>query len=279
MPLSPVRTDDVHGRTLRYSRFGQGPPIVFLHGYPDNLHMWSAVGPLLADSFEVIAIDWPGMGRSAAWPGGATPFDMTARLIALLDHWKIDRAAVVGIDMGGQPAAIAAARHPQRISHVVVSGSFLQFDARTSWEIDVLRRFQLNQFFLRHTPRLVFRRAWKTSLPRFHQIDETVVQDFQDCFRENAVRQFIVRMCAGYQGALPRLVEEYRRIEVPTLALWGDRDVHFPPIHGVRLGEHVRGSKVRIIEGGTHWLPLQKPAEFAAEVRSFLRGSPITNRQ
>jgi pimeloyl-ACP methyl ester carboxylesterase len=137
----PVRTDDVHGRTLRYSRFGQGPPVVLLHGYPDNLHMWSAVGPLLADSFEVIAIDWPGMGGSAAWPGGATPFDMTARLIALLDDWRIDRAAVIGLDMGGQPAAVAAARYPQRISHLVVSGSLLQFDARTSWEIDLLRRF------------------------------------------------------------------------------------------------------------------------------------------
>jgi pimeloyl-ACP methyl ester carboxylesterase len=271
--MLPVRSTDVQGRTLRYARLGQGHPIVFLHGYPDTLQLWSGVGPLLSDSFEVVAIDWPGMGRSAAWPGGATPFDMAARLIALLDHWQIDRAAVVGIDMGGQPALAAAARHPDRLSHVVVTGSLLQFDARTSWEIDLLRRFKLNQFFLRHTPRLVFRRAWKTSLPHSHQIDETVEQDFWDCFRRNDVRQFIVRMCAGYQGALPRLREEYRRIEVPTLALWGEQDVHFPPIHAVRLREQVRGSKVTIIDGGTHWLPLQRPVEFAAEIRSFIRDS------
>jgi pimeloyl-ACP methyl ester carboxylesterase len=268
--MLPVHSANVQGRTLRYARAGHGHPIVFLHGYPDNLQLWSAVGPLLADRFEVIAIDWPGMGRSEAWPGGATPFDMAARLIALLDHWKIDRAAVVGIDMGGQPALAAAARHPERLSHVVVSGSLLQFDARTSWEIGLLRRFNLNQMFLRHAPRLVFRRAWKTSVPRFHQIDSAVVQDFWDCFRRDDVREFVVRMCAGYQGALPRLREEYQRIEVPTLALWGERDVHFPPIHAVRLGEQLSTSKVTIIDDGTHWLPLQKPVEFAAEVRSFI---------
>jgi pimeloyl-ACP methyl ester carboxylesterase len=276
--LLAVRSGDVQGRTLRYARFGQGPPIVFLHGYPDNLQMWSAVGPLLAESFEVIAIDWPGMGGSTAWAGGATPFDMASRVIALLDHWKIDRTALVGFDMGGQAAAVAAARHPQCISHLVVSGSLLQFDARTSWEIRLLRRFKLNQFFLRHMPRLVFRRAWKTSLPPFHEIDTDVVNDFWACFRREDVRRFIIRMCAGYEGALPRLVEEYQRIHVPTLALWGDGDVHFPAVHAVRLADQVRGSKVTIITGGTHWLPLQKPEEFASEIRSFLRPPSLTSR-
>ena len=268
--MLPVRFDDVRGRPLRYARLGQGHPVVFLHGYPDTLQLWSAVAPLIADSFDVIALDWPGMGRSAAWSGGATPLEMASRLIAVLDHWKIDRTAIVGADMGGQPALVAAARHPQRISHVVVSGSLLQFDARTSWEIGLLRRFRFNQFFLSRTPRLVFHRALATFLPRAQPMDEAVLADFWECFRRDDVRRFIIRMCAGYQGVLPLLPEEYRRIEVPTLALWGERDAHFPPLHAVRLGEQVRGSKVTIINGGWHWLPLQRPVEFAEAVRGFI---------
>jgi len=266
----PVLYGQVNGRALRYARLGKGHPVVFLHGYPDNLQLWSAVAPILADRFDVIALDWPGMGDSEAWPGGATPFDMASRLIALLDHLKIDRAAIVGADMGGQPALVAAARYPQRVSHVVVTGSLLQFDARTSWEIGLLRRFRLNQFFLGRTPGLVFRRALKTFLPRAHQVDEAVLGDFWRCFHRADVRQFVIRMCAGYQGVLPRLGEEYRRIEVPTLALWGEADAHFPVVHAERLGEQVRGSKVTIIAGGWHWLPLQMPVEFADAIRSFL---------
>ncbi len=269
--MVPVRFDDVRGLPLRYARLGKGHPIVFLHGYPDSLQLWSEVGPLLADRFDVIALDWPGMGDSEAWPGGATPFDMASRLIALLDHWKIDRAAIVGADMGGQPALVAAARYPRRVSHVVVTGSLLQFDERTSWEIGLLRRFKLNQFFLGRTPGLVFRRALRTFLPRGHQVDKAVLGDFWNGFRRDDVRRFIIRMCAGYQGVLPRLGEEYRRIEVPTLALWGEADAHFPPVHAARLGEQVRGSKVTVIGGGWHWLPLQMPVEYATEVRSFIR--------
>jgi len=269
--LLPVLFTSVAGRAVRYARLGKGPSIVFLHGYPDNLQLWSSVAPVLARSFDVIAVDWPGLGRSESAAGGATPFDMASRLIALLDHWKIDRAALVGADMGGQPALVAAARYPQRVSHVIVTGSLVQWDAATSWEIAVLRRFRFNQFLLSHCPRLIFRRALKTFLPGAHTVDELVLDDFWNCFARGDVRRFIIRMCAGYQGTLPMLPAEYRRIAAPTLALWGERDAHFPPVHALRLSEQVRNGQVKVIDGGEHWMPLHLPDEFAAAVSGFLQ--------
>ena len=74
-----------NGRRLRVARLGSGPALVLLHGYPENLQIWCGLAPALADRFTVIAFDWPGMGYSDAWPGGATPFHMADRLLALLD--------------------------------------------------------------------------------------------------------------------------------------------------------------------------------------------------
>src|SRR5207245_1482529 len=113
------------GRLLRIARLGSGPPVVLLHGYPDNLQIWCELAPLLAERFEVIAFDWPGMGRSDAWRGGTTPEQMADRLRTLLDTWEIERAALVGMDMGGQPALAFAARYPERISHLVVQNSLV----------------------------------------------------------------------------------------------------------------------------------------------------------
>src|SRR5438093_8526057 len=93
-----------NGRRLRVARIGNGPPLILLHGYPDTLQVWRRLAPLLAESFHVIAFDWPGMGFSDAWPAGATPFHMADRLRALLDSWKIDKAIIASIDMGGQAA-------------------------------------------------------------------------------------------------------------------------------------------------------------------------------
>ena len=241
---------------MRFSREGEGPPIVLLHGYPDNLQIWSAVAPRL-DGFERIAFDWPGMGGSEAWAGGATPAHMASRLIALLDHWRIGRAAIAGIDMGGQPAVVAAAQHPDRISAIAVSGSLLQWNAPTSLDIRLLRKFRFNAFVLRHFPRVVFRRAIASSIDR---LDADVRADFWEHFRRREVRNFIVRMCAGYEGTLPKLPEA---LQVPAFCIWGENDRHFPPVH-VR---HLPGATVRIIEGGQHWLPLQKPREFADQLK------------
>jgi len=83
-------------------------------------------------------------------------------------------------------------------------------------------------------------------------------------------------MCAGYQGTLPRLPDEYRKIAVPTLALWGTSDRHFPPEHGHRLREQIAGATLQLIDGGEHWLPLQRPVEFAAAVCNFVRSDHPT---
>ena len=92
------------GRRVRLARLGTGPPLVLLHGYPDNLQIWCKAAPQLAEHFEVLAVDWPGLGYSDAWPGGATPMHLADRLRQLLDAWRIECASVVGLDMGGQPA-------------------------------------------------------------------------------------------------------------------------------------------------------------------------------
>jgi hypothetical protein len=105
------------------------------------------------------------------------------------------------------------------------------WDAETSWEIRLLRQFRWNQLILRRLPWVVFRRAEWTFLPPGVRLPPALRTDLWESFRRPAVRHFIVRMCAGYQGALPRLPEQYRRITCPTLILWAGEDKHFPSIH------------------------------------------------
>jgi len=196
------------GREVRVARMGAGPALILLHGYPDNLQIWSNLAPRLAEHGEVIAFDWPGMGRSEAWPGGATPFDMARRLGQLMDSWGVRRASLVAQDMGGQAALAFAAEHPERVDHLVVMNSLVIWDEKTSWEIDILRRFGWNRLLLERLPRAVFTRATHTFLPRGYRLDRELKRDLWECFAAREVRRFVVRMCAGYQGTLPKLGEQ-----------------------------------------------------------------------
>jgi pimeloyl-ACP methyl ester carboxylesterase len=258
------------GRRLRAARLGSGQPLVLLHGYPDNLQIWSALAPQLARHADVRAFDWPGMGESEAWPGGATPVHMAERLLALMDHWGIDRATVVGMDMGGQPALAFAALHPERTQRLVIMNSLVLWDEATSWEIGLLRRFGWNRLLLRRLPGLVFRRAVATSLPRGTVLPPDLRSDFWAAFRRPEVRAFISKMCAGYQGTLPNLVALYPRIACSTLLLWGERDRHFPPMHGQRLRALIPGARLQVLPGGEHWMAWHRADDVARVIQGFV---------
>jgi pimeloyl-ACP methyl ester carboxylesterase len=209
------------------------------------------------------------MGQSESWSGGATPFHKAERLIVLLDHWKIERATLVGLDMGGQPALVAAALHPERVAKLIVMNSLAFWNVKTSWEIALLRRFRWNELIIRRLPRIVFRRAEKTFLPEGERLSADLREDLWSSFNQTDVRKFIVRMCAGYQGTLRRLPDLYAQIKCPTLALWAERDKHFPVAHARRLHETVPNSELRILSGAEHWMAWHAPDETAKAIIDF----------
>jgi pimeloyl-ACP methyl ester carboxylesterase len=255
---------------LRVARLGYGPPLILLHGYPDNLQIWSELANRLAVRFGVIAFDWPGMRYSEAWSGGATPFDFARRLRALMDDWGIERAAIIGHDMGGQPALAFAAECSNRISHLVVMNSLVIWDERTSWEIALLRKFGWNRILLERMPRAVFFRAIRTFLPRGYKLSADLRRDLWESFERPDVRKYVVRMCAGYQGTLPRLKQLYPTIRTPALFLWAERDKHFPVAHARKLAEMVPGAKLEEIPGAEHWMALNRAEEVSAHILRFL---------
>ena len=256
---------------MRFARLGSPgalPPIVLAHGYPDDLQIFSRLAPLLAHGREVLAFDWPGMGESEEWHGGASPTHMAERLVRLLDAWEIERVHVAGIDMGGQPAIIAASRFPTRIAALTVSNSLVAVDAQTSWEIQLLRKVGLNRLAIRSAPRIVFARAERTFLPASDRLDPETRSELWTCFRQRAVRRYVSRMCTAYSGALSHLADHFARIGCPTHVLWGSAEKHFPLAHAEQLHAAIPGAVLTVIEGGQHWMCWHRAQDVAAAIVS-----------
>lgn len=271
--MLPTTMETHGGRKVRVARLGSGPPVILLHGYPDNLQVWSELAPRLAASYHVIAFDWPGMGFSEAWSGGATPFDFAKRLRALMDAWGIEKATIIGHDMGGQPALAFAAENAERLSHLVVMNSLVIWDEKTSWEIALLRKFGWNRVLLERLPRAVFFRAIQTFLPRGYKLGAELRGDLWESFQRAEVRKYVVRMCAGYQGTLPHLKQLYPNIRTPSLFLWAERDKHFPVAHAKTLSEMVPGARLEVIAKAEHWMTLNLAEEVSSRILRFLGAS------
>jgi len=267
---------EVHGgKKLRVARMGTGHPVVLLHGYPENLQVFDLLLPDLTTQREAIAFDWPGMGQSEEWNGGATPLIMAGRLLSLLDAWKIEKADLVAQDMGGQPALVFAALYPDRVRKLVIMNSLVMGERETSWEIRWLRQFGLNKLLLLYFGRLVFWRAVYTFLPHRSDLDQELERDLWDSFSNVAVRRFIVRMCAGYEAQLAKLPGYYSRIKCPVLLLWGGKDRHFPPIQADALQGCIPHAKLEVLKDATHWMVLQRTQDVSARITAFLNASVV----
>ena len=258
------------GHRLRVARLGDGPVLILLHGYPDNLQIWCELAPRLADHFTVIAPDWPGMGYSDPWSGGATPFHQADRLLMLLDNWGLDQVSLVGLDMGGQPVLAFASKYPDRVHRLVVMNSLVQWNQATSWEIRILRRFGWNRLILGRFPSLVFRRAEQTFLPRGVRLPPELRVDLWGAFARPEVRAFISKLCSGYQGTLRRLSELYPTITTRTLILWAGHDQHFPVAQAESLQAMIPGSRLQILSHAEHWMPWYLAEEVANQLQTFL---------
>ncbi|MFG1603276.1 alpha/beta fold hydrolase [Actinoplanes sp. NPDC049265] len=120
--MARVRANDIE---INVETFGQGPPILLLHGFPHTWRVWSAVIPELAAGRRVIAPDLRGLGGSERAADGYDGRTLAEDAGALLDVLGEEVTEVAALDLGVVPAVLLALRHPERVSRLVVMEAVL----------------------------------------------------------------------------------------------------------------------------------------------------------
>ncbi len=100
---------------------GEGPPLLLVHGWPENWYAWRLVMPALARDFEVIAVDQRGIGLTDKPADGYDTRTLANDLVALMTALGHDRFAVVGHDTGYAIGYAVAADHPDKVARLVVA--------------------------------------------------------------------------------------------------------------------------------------------------------------
>jgi len=110
-----VKKVDVNGIQLAYDRRGKGAPLVLLHGYPLDHHLWDEIAPLLEDTFDLILPDLRGFGESSTVDSFYAMEDFASDIAGLLDQLSIQKTAIAGHSMGGYVALAFARLFPERV--------------------------------------------------------------------------------------------------------------------------------------------------------------------
>lgn len=276
------RRIDVGEVTLHVAEAGEGPPVVLLHGFPDGWYTWRRQLPALAGAgWRAVAPDLRGYGASSR-PRGVAAYALerlvadVARLIASYG----ESAAVVAHDWGGGIAWALAMTHPELVVRLGILNAPHPVSFARAWRHprQLLRSRYMLFFQIPALPerslaagdfdglRRIYRRA-----PRAFSAAE--IGRHVDALRPpGALTAAVTYYRALFRGA-GRAMRMWRRVDVPALVVWGDRD----PYLGRELADPpsawVRKARVVHLPDAGHWVHLEEPDAVNAELVSFLRTS------
>jgi pimeloyl-ACP methyl ester carboxylesterase len=280
-PIQEIRfctTGD--GTRLAYATSGAGPPLVKAANWLSHLDydwdspVWRHWLAELSRRFRLIRYDERGCGLSD-WDIGRFSFgDWVDDLEAVVDAAGLDRFPLLGISQGGPVAIAYAVRHPERVSHLVLLGSYAQGRrkrARTSDELD-LAEARID----------VVRLGWGRPDPTYRQI--FVARFLPDATQEQW-RSFdeLQRRSTSPDNAW-RFVDEFANIDVtnlapkltmPTLIMCSRREPDNAFEQSRMLAALIPKSRLVPLNSSNHLLPERDPAwkHFLAEIDRFLPGS------
>lgn len=284
------------GIELNYAAVGshEHPLIICLHGFPEYWAAWKAVMLALADRFHLVAPDQRGYNLSSK-PEGLEAYrtrNMVGDLAALADHLSPDKPFILaGHDWGASVAYAYAFSRPERLTHLIVANgvhpmpfqrAILEDEAqcRASQYINQLRmpaaanRLAMDGFtplfellaefsdtgWMRKAERSAYREAWERdgaleAMLNWYRASPVVVPDVGEAVEAAPIMELPV---------------DALQVRCPHLVIWGEEDRALLPTCLAGLDAYTSDLTIRRLAGCGHWLLHEKPAEVAAEIRSFV---------
>jgi epoxide hydrolase 4 len=267
------------GGMLHVRVIGSGQPVLLLHGFPDSsLGFRELCEALAAQGFRAIAPDLLGYGLSDK-PAGLEPYRSTAIIadLAALVRWcNAGPVAVLGHDWGGTLSYCFASEYPELVSKLVVLNAAHPHSyaraLRTS--VQLLRSWYVLFFQLRKIAEwVVTRRAvFRWMMRRLVAHKERMTAARVESARRELLRPGAVTAALSYYRAAFRWpLRCSRKIQAPTLILWGDAD---PALDSKLLDDveqHVSSVSVHHVPGAGHFVQWDEPERVVEEVVRFLR--------
>jgi 3-oxoadipate enol-lactonase len=265
--MTETQFAEADGVRLAYDVTGDGPPVVLLHAGIVDRRMWDDVVPLLSDAYRVVRYDARGFGESSRPPDGA--FARWDDLFGVMDAAGIQRAHLVGVSQGAETALDATLAAPERVDHLVMSGSGLrgwefrdELRARWQAEVDAWERGDLDGCAEESM------RTWYDGPGRSAADVDATARHRAWEMQRRAID--LENDDAEARSPEPTSGDRLGDVAAPTLVTVGELDQPDMVAIAEKLAAGIPGAQHVVIPGVAHLPPMERPAEFASLVRGFL---------
>ncbi len=252
-------TVDIAGRSTVIMHGGEGPTFVYLHSSLGESLLWLPFYQAWAKKFRVLVPTHPGFGASGGFDQIDNIADMAFHYVELFDALGLDQVILGGVSLGGWIAAEFAVRWPERVQKLwIASAPGLWVEGTPLGD---LFRIMQDRDRLRE---MLFRD------PR-GAMAQMIIKDQPDESQMLAAYQAmtVLARMVWERPYDPKLAARLRRVQCPTLLVWGDHDRLVPPAYGEAYKRHLPQAEFKLIKDCGHLPMFEKEAEFVDILTRF----------
>jgi pimeloyl-ACP methyl ester carboxylesterase len=261
--------------TIGYREAGEGPPIVFVHGYLVDGRLWDGVVDRLADRFRCLAPDWPIGSQQVALNPGAdlTPPGVAGTIADFLAALELEDVTIVGNDSGGAMSQVLVTSRPERVGRLVLTNC----DTHENFPPGIFRALPAlaklpggiaaisAPFRLAPVARAAFRPFARTRIP-----DELIASWMEPAQRDPGVKRDLKKVTIGmHRRHTLAAAEKLRGSELPILLAWAPGDRFFPISYAERLASEAGNATIVRIPDSKTFVALDQPQLLAEEIAQF----------
>jgi pimeloyl-ACP methyl ester carboxylesterase len=274
-----------HGNAIHVVEWSRdGVPLVLVHGFGNEAHIWDDLAKLVAPHYRVLAIDQRGHGDSAHDPELRYDYEhLVADLEAVTAALGIQRLVLVGHSLGGRAAMLFAGKHPERMAGLVIVDSAPEFDVRGTTRIrqEAEARGDGSMASVAEYQRLL---AHNFPAGRPEALARMAQHELRPCGDGRWVRKVDPKFHAGRprdeaearereQEVTKQLWDALAKIPCPTLVVRGAAsDVMSPEVADRMVDEVLPNGKLAVVPQAAHSVMTDNPEGFNQAVCAFVLG-------
>lgn len=238
----------------------EAPVVLLLHGWGCDSSIFSFIESDLSKDASVLAVDFPGHGKSGEPPEPWGVPEYAEQIALLLHKLSIDKVMIIAHSFGGRVAILLAANHPELVEKLLITGG-----AGIRKPVSESQRKRQQQY-KRYNQTLNTLKAFKPLSAQVEKWQTALREKFgsPDYNRLNeGMRKTFVKVIS--LDLLPRLKE----IKAPTLLIWGSEDTETPVWMGEQMEKEIQDAGLIVFDGRTHFAFVEEWQRFLIIVRQF----------
>jgi pimeloyl-ACP methyl ester carboxylesterase len=260
----PHISNDIFQR-ISYRKYGNGPAIVLLHGFPEDGNLWRYIHPALSASFTVIVPDLPGSGDSEFSGDNISVAQLAESVQLILEQEQIAGAVIAGHSMGGYVALAFAGKYPEKVKGITMVHSTAEADDEERKKtrrktVDLLKK-GFDEIFIREMVPNLFSTSFKAAHAG------VVAEQMQRGL------QLEVKSMISYYNAMINRVQYTTLLEEATFPLqWIiGKDDNIVPFQKALQQSHLTNINfVSLYNNSGHMSMLENPVQLTEDMKAFV---------